>query len=454
MVCIAPNVSVTGNITWNGPGGTICNSGILDANLRVPEQGIIYNNVGATLGGGLNFNGGNNSTAVVYNYGTWDSNDNLIMSGSATVYNYRGATAYFRDVNLNGGQTKFYNLGTLTSTSRLSLGGFFTNAASSTINAPAITINSGGQLDNLGMIMTTNYINNSLTNNCGTIRLAGRGSDFTNNGSGDVVNYGTINTDGIFSNNGDIQGSTTGGAGVVIVGGLSAQNGGATFGAIGRLDLCDAGAPAGGWDRNNGTVGSLVTYCQAPRVAAGCLNSPLPVELLDFSAKLIKGSVAISWSTASEKDNDKFVVERSADGELFEAVTEVAGHGTSSSAHTYSATDASPLPGTSYYRLQQRDLDGTASYSPVVSVLNTKAETAGKLGLHPNPATDYVVLDLRKAAGETCEVRIINLSGQLVRRLTLVGGQPQLDLRTLPAGTYLLQVQSPSLQTVQRLVKL
>jgi hypothetical protein len=94
----------------------------------------------------------------------------------------------------------------------------------------------------------------------------------------------------------------------------------------------------------------------------------LPVELLYFTADKNDGLVKLNWVTASEINNDYFVVERSQDGISFYAIAAVDGAGNSNSFNYYSAIDYYPLEGVSYYRLQQFDFDGASSYSEIVTV--------------------------------------------------------------------------------------
>ncbi|MGB5071551.1 MAG: lamin tail domain-containing protein, partial [Flavobacteriales bacterium] len=68
---------------------------------------------------------------------------------------------------------------------------------------------------------------------------------------------------------------------------------------------------------NYWTLGSLST------------QNPLPIELISFTAKANGDHVDLAWATASEKDNDHFNVERSADALDFAPISEVAGAGNS-----------------------------------------------------------------------------------------------------------------------------
>ena len=79
----------------------------------------------------------------------------------------------------------------------------------------------------------------------------------------------------------------------------------------------------------------------------------------------------LDWSTASERNNDYFTIERSASGQDFEEVARVDGAGNSVSTVNYTDRDPWPLPGTSFYRLRQTDFDGTTSVSNMVPVSYT-----------------------------------------------------------------------------------
>ncbi len=96
--------------------------------------------------------------------------------------------------------------------------------------------------------------------------------------------------------------------------------------------------------------------------------SPLPVHLISFTARLQQQNVQLGWQSSAEENTSHFEVERSADGKDFTVLATVNAQGNSSSVISYSASDMSPLPGTSYYRLKMVDLDQTFSFSKTVAV--------------------------------------------------------------------------------------
>lgn len=92
---------------------------------------------------------------------------------------------------------------------------------------------------------------------------------------------------------------------------------------------------------------------------------PLPIELLSWSGKCEGDKVVLSWVTASEKDNEYFSIERSADGENWDIIGTVPGALNSNSMLNYSFEDRAPV-GLAYYRLRQTDIDGTNTVSAIV----------------------------------------------------------------------------------------
>jgi trimeric autotransporter adhesin len=179
-------------------------------------------------------------------------------------------------------------------------------------------------------------------------------------------------------------------------------------------------------------------------------QTPLPVELKSFTAKLNNGKVLLDWTTAQERNNRGFDVERSLDGKNFTKLGFVEGHLTSTVEHDYSFVDARPLAGTSYYRLRQVDTDGKYAYSPMVSVRNT-TKGQGEVAVYPNPVADQV--NVRLTSGDADATVVVTdlmgrtvLSGKLATDATF-------DVSSLKPGNYILTVISAAGKTNHKIVK-
>ena len=188
----------------------------------------------------------------------------------------------------------------------------------------------------------------------------------------------------------------------------------------------------------DGSVSIAGTYTIATTDAVA---NVLPVELLHFSAAPRGDQVELRWATASEVGHAAFVVERSRSGKVFEHVTKVAGDGRDRyERRDYQVTDEQPLPGTSYYRLKQIDLDGTTAYSDVVPVTLRAGGKEGAVTLFPNPGRDQVTVTSQHRLDDA-ELVLFNAAGQRIPvRYTAQDYQLELPVQHLPAGLYFLQI--------------
>jgi hypothetical protein len=84
----------------------------------------------------------------------------------------------------------------------------------------------------------------------------------------------------------------------------------------------------------------------------------LPVELLYFTGTNQNNYIKLEWMTASEVNNDYFIINRSTDGVYFSELSRVKGNGNSSLHNSYSCFDYESMDGTGYYRLSQVDFNG------------------------------------------------------------------------------------------------
>jgi biopolymer transport protein ExbD len=170
----------------------------------------------------------------------------------------------------------------------------------------------------------------------------------------------------------------------------------------------------------------------------GSYVAPLPVELTAFQATAAGAGVNLTWSTASEKNNQGFEVQRSVDGEAFVKLAWVAGAGNSTSVHHYNYHDAAPLSPVSYYRLKQVDLYGTAVYSPMYAVRIAPTTT---ITVYPNPTADQATITWPAAEAVATRWLLTNALGQTIGAAALAApGSFTLDLSSYKAGTYYLTV--------------
>jgi hypothetical protein len=90
----------------------------------------------------------------------------------------------------------------------------------------------------------------------------------------------------------------------------------------------------------------------------------LPVELISFDAEKALGGVNVTWTTASEIDNDYFEVYTSVDGIHWKAIGTVNGAGNTTEVNDYNLYDFDiDRFDKKYYKLAQFDFDGKMVFS-------------------------------------------------------------------------------------------
>lgn len=143
----------------------------------------------------------------------------------------------------------------------------------------------------------------------------------------------------------------------------------------------------------------------------------LPVEWQTFESIVEGGLVELNWSTATEKNNDYFEIERSLDGVDFESLGTVPGNGTSSDVNSYSFSDPNPVVGMAYYRIKQVDFDGTRDYSSVIGVeLSENAKGDCTVKIIPNPCLPQCDISYTACGSSTTnlDLQVFDSSGRLI----------------------------------------
>ncbi|MBO2011485.1 glycoside hydrolase family 44 protein [Hymenobacter negativus] len=167
-------------------------------------------------------------------------------------------------------------------------------------------------------------------------------------------------------------------------------------------------------------------------------NSPLPVTLIEFTGLAqADDSNLLRWRTASEHKAAAFEVQRSPDGHEFRPVSRVLATNTAT-AHSYSMLDrnapANPAGPSLYYRLRLLDLDGSATFSPVITLSRpTAAVPTITLAALPNPVP----------AGSPAQLAVQNTGPHQSAYLHLTDALGRMVLGktvSLPAGSTVMQL--------------
>jgi hypothetical protein len=178
----------------------------------------------------------------------------------------------------------------------------------------------------------------------------------------------------------------------------------------------------------------------------------LPIELSAFSVKKLNDQVLIKWSTASEKDNDYFAVEKSYDLIHYQEVDRVDGAGNSNGIKNYSSTDIPEQNKMIYYRIKQIDYDGKTTYSQSLYV--TSAASTELLSIYPNPAKNDLFIKTSNVDNDV-SIYISNIYGQHLITKNFDNNQEQayyLNITDLTKGIYVLNIESQAGISSQKFV--
>ena len=154
-------------------------------------------------------------------------------------------------------------------------------------------------------------------------------------------------------------------------------------------------------------------------------SGTLPVQLDVFKGYAYKDKVKLEWSTATEKDNYGFEVERClADDKVpvaadWEKAGFVKGNGNSNSPKDYSFVDDRVTgSGNYYYRLKQIDADGRFEYSKIIEVrVNSVPADFQLFQNYPNPFNPVTSIKYTIPFESNVKITISNSIGEIVKEI-------------------------------------
>ena len=171
------------------------------------------------------------------------------------------------------------------------------------------------------------------------------------------------------------------------------------------------------------------------------LNTPLPVGLLSFDARLrdrdSDPKVELTWTTIEEKNASHFIVERSQNASYWVEVVSVDAQGNTTDKTDYRTFDNDPIKGVSYYRLKQVDEDNAFTYSEVRVI---DLDSKGILQVFPNPTSDLINVQFMTQSDGQVEMKLQAADGRVVQSLLAKVGagsnKIEMDVKDLAEGVY------------------
>ncbi len=223
---------------------------------------------------------------------------------------------------------------------------------------------------------------------------------------------------------------------------------------------------------NNGTFYATPIPSLARIVTTALMGDPTlrteyvkPVPSITLGGDSTKGAV-VSWTASPEAGVAGYYVYR-ATSEFGEYKLR------SGMVNGTTYTDSFGAPGTYWYMVRATKLQTTPSGTYYNLSLGTSASgtfqyphfdvgvpavtTIAEVQLYPNPAKESVQLSISAAQGTAATILITDLQGKVMakkeRQLTTGNNLEQLDISTLPAGMYMVQVQAGNSRKTLKLAR-
>jgi hypothetical protein len=219
------------------------------------------------------------------------------------------------------------------------------------------------------------------------------------------------------------------------------------------------GGNGNGTLNNTGSV-TINNFSTSGHLLLASNPTPLPADILEFLATPVDREVKIDWTANSNILADQFVVERSPDGINYYDLHVVPTVPHTGAPRQFTFIDRNPLQDESYYRIRQRNMDGTIRITP-----GQKVQFSGSTGsgiqiasIYPNPFNDRFDIQLNGLSEETIEVHLFTTNGQCIYSASHESAGGMMDIHciipteTLP-GLYILRIRSGQQQVTQKLLK-
>jgi len=153
-------------------------------------------------------------------------------------------------------------------------------------------------------------------------------------------------------------------------------------------------------------IGSLKRF-----TLGSAIHNALPLTLLYFKGQSAGTQNILYWSIQNQPDEGYFIVERSANGYLFNSVATMSGKAGAAGKQDYQYTDMHPLNGDNYYRLKIIDKNTSFSYSNIIALNANNISTSVKL--YPNPTHNIVNISFYYNKEQDCTVNCFDANGKV-----------------------------------------
>ncbi len=177
-----------------------------------------------------------------------------------------------------------------------------------------------------------------------------------------------------------------------------------------------------------------------------CQPAILPANGLTLKGKAENNSALLTWTTVSEINTNKFIVEKSTDSKVWKDIASIQAAGTSNTMKEYKYADPENSASSTYYRILAVDGNGRETYSNSILVrYSSDGNDEITMSAFPNPFTSLLKLEINSEPEQNVSVRIFDIHGKMIRNIpwALKKGMNSISIGTLDhlsQGLYFLSV--------------
>ena len=184
---------------------------------------------------------------------------------------------------------------------------------------------------------------------------------------------------------------------------------------------------------------------------------PLPVELSTFVYNVEDCNIVLNWLTQTEKNSDKFIVERKTIVTNWESIGSVKASVLSNSPKQYSFTDNKLQSGKYQYRLKMIDNDGTFKYSKIIEAEIALPKKFYLNQNYPNPFNPTTIISYSLPSSFNVKLAIYNTLGQTVKILVNRFENAEyysvnFNASDLPSGIYLYKLEAGQFSQIKKMI--
>lgn len=191
------------------------------------------------------------------------------------------------------------------------------------------------------------------------------------------------------------------------------------------------------------------------------IEEALPLQFLSFGADFDEAEkhVEVNWLTASEVNNDFFIVERAFENGEFIEIDRVLSAPSKSGNGNYDLIDKNiDKSGTYLYRIKQIDNDGLSTSTDIISVDVFIPVGETFIELSPNPSNGEISLKISSDLEIDYRIELYNRVGQLmidpfsIAKRSKAPTNYTMDLTRFTPGVYILKIQEQNEIYLKRIV--